>query len=167
MKAAEKIAGIAGYMLDAEALDDVGHVVRAAGPLDDIYFGAIAPFRGGIWRRRKSARPGEAARCAFTSTGEPAAVAPTRLAAFSKPRLLTVEALSRFDTASSRTAAIHRSPMTAKCRVLPMHVNRMVLVAVSPFAKTGLAAVSSPRNPFPNAYAHRIGLSKLYARPFN
>jgi hypothetical protein len=51
--------------------------------------------------------------------GVPTAVAPTRLAAFSQPRLLTVEALSRFDIASSRTAAIHRSTMTGKCRVLP------------------------------------------------
>ena len=59
VKAAEKIAGIAGYVLDAEALDEVGHVVRAAGPLDDAYFGVIAPFCGGIWRRRgRAGRPG-------------------------------------------------------------------------------------------------------------
>ena len=58
VKAAEKIAGVAGYMLNAEALDDVGHVVRAAGPLDDADCGLVAPFRGGIWRRRgRAGRP--------------------------------------------------------------------------------------------------------------
>ena len=56
VKAAEKIAGVAGYMLNAEALDDVGHVVRAAWPLNDADFGVIAPFRGRIWRRRGRAR---------------------------------------------------------------------------------------------------------------
>jgi RNA polymerase sigma factor (sigma-70 family) len=55
VKAAEKITGIAGHVLDTEALDDVGHVIRAAGPLDDADFGVIAPFCGGIWRRRRRA----------------------------------------------------------------------------------------------------------------
>jgi hypothetical protein len=43
--------------------------------------------------------------CACASTDEATAVAPTTLAAFSKPRLVTVEALSRFDITSFQPAA--------------------------------------------------------------
>jgi hypothetical protein len=44
--------------------------------------------------------------CAFTSSGEPTAATPATVAPFSTPRLLKIEALSRFDTASSRQSTI-------------------------------------------------------------
>src|ERR1700758_4385682 len=55
--------------------------------------------------------------CACASTDEATAVAPTTLAAFSKPRLVTVEALSRFDITSFQPAAWVKITTTRMSRV--------------------------------------------------
>jgi hypothetical protein len=93
---------------------------------------SAAGFGGGV-----VGPAGRGCACALTSTGEPTAVAPTKLAAFKKPRLLTVEV--RFHTASSHTAAIHSPNDNAEMSRVGKCVS-----TVSPFAKTGLIAPVTP-----------------------